>query len=139
MTKLMVSVMFVIACGKGGSTSNTGGSAASGASGGSTAAAPALGGTWKGTWQRAAPASGGGELVLTMGANPTFKRIGTLCPPEETPATVTVTGDKVTIEVATPDVKATYAGVRSGNDITGELVTTCKLGTGNGTWKLTMQ
>jgi hypothetical protein len=91
-------------------------------------------------WSRAAPGpAGGGELLLTTGAKTTFKRGGTMCPPEETPATVTVSGDKVTIEVSEPDVKSTYTGTRSGNVISGELTTTCKLGTGAGTWKMTLQ
>jgi hypothetical protein len=118
-----------MACGKG-STSGGGGSGASGSA--------ALSGTWTGTWKRSPPGPpGGGDLVLTIGASTTLKRAGTMCPPEETPATVSVAGDKVTIEVATPDVKATFTGTRNGGDITGELVTTCSLGTGTGTWTLT--
>ena len=83
--------------------------------------------------------AGGGELHLSVGAKTTFKRGGTLCPPEETPATVTVTGDTVKIEVSTEEVKATYTGKLSGKEITGDLITTCKLGTGTGTFKMTQQ
>ena len=133
---VVASMCLVMACGKGGGSSASSGSAA----GSSAGTASALTGTWSGTWSRAAPGpAGGGELLLTTGAKTTFKRGGTMCPPEETPATVTVVGDKVTIEVSEPDVKSTYTGTRSGNVISGELTTTCKLGTGAGTWKMTMQ
>jgi len=103
------------------------------------APAPAAGeltGEWSGSWNRTKPVRGGGELHLSVGAKTMLKRVGTACPPEETPATVTVSGNAVKIEVSTDDLKASYTGTRTGDDISGDLTTTCKAGTGTGTWKL---
>ncbi len=124
-------MLAIAACGKSGGDS--GGSAAAPAGG-----QAALAGEWSGSWQRD-QIGGGGELHLSVGAKTTFKRGGTMCPPEETPATVTVTGNTVKIDVSTDEVKATYMGTRNGKEITGELTTTCKLGTGTGKWKMTAQ
>lgn len=139
---LVMSMWLAVACGKGGGSSTSTGSASGSSSGASPAGA--LTGTWSGAWKRAAPApAGGGDLLLTTGATTRFKRGGTMCPPEETPATVTVAGDKVTIEVSEPDVKSTYTGTRAGNELSGDLTTTCKLNgvltTGTGTWTMTLQ
>lgn len=138
---MSIAFVVVIGCGKGSKSGSGGGSSGGSNSAGGASAAPtsgALAGTWTGTWKRSPPGPpGGGDLVLTTGATTTLKRAGTMCPPEETPATVSVAGDKVTIEVSTADVKATYTGTRNGSDISGELVTTCSLGTGTGTWTLT--
>jgi hypothetical protein len=138
---MSIAFVVVMGCGKGSKSGSGGGSSSGSSSAGSASGAPtsgALAGTWTGTWKRSPPGPpGGGDLVLMTGATTTLKRVGTMCPPEETPATVSVAGDKVTIEVATPDVKATFTGTRNGSDISGELVTTCSLGTGTGTWMLT--
>ena len=123
-------VLAIAACGKSGGGESSGSGAAAPVAGGD------LTGEWSGSWTRAKPVGGGGELHLSVGAKTTLKRAGTACPPEETPATVTVSGNSVKIEVSTDEVKATYSGTRSGREITGELITTCKLGTGTGTWKL---
>jgi len=131
MMRTLALVMAFAACGKSGGDGS--GSAAP-----APAAGAALAGEWSGSWQRD-QIGGGGELHLSVGATTTFKRGGTMCPPEETPATVTVTGNTVKIEVSTDEVKATYTGTRNGKEITGELTTTCKLGTGTGKWKMTAQ
>lgn len=105
----------------------------------SAAADPAqLSGEWSGSWQRTKPVPGGGELHLSVGKTTTLERVGTACPPAKTPATVTVSGDKVDIEVSTAEVKASYVGTRSGKQMSGTLTTTCKAGTGTGTWKLAL-
>jgi hypothetical protein len=83
------------------------------------------------------PVAGGGELHLTVGATTKLRRVGTACPPDETPATVTLTGNSVTITVATDSVKGTFTGTKSGKEMSGELTVSCKAGTGTGTWKLT--
>ena len=140
MLRHTILIAMLCACGKSSSTPTPGSTSGSPPAAGSGAGALAEG-KWTGTWKRSI--GGGGTLELVVGATTTFKRIGTMCPPEETPATVTVVGDKVSIDVATPDVTATYSGTRAGKKITGDLVTTCKLGgaptptTGNGTFELT--
>ena len=124
----VIAMCGLVACGKSDSKAPP--------STGSATTSGALEGKWTGTWTRQGGPAGGGELVLNVGATTTFKRANTMCPPEETPASVKVDGDNVTIEVATPEVTATYSGKRNGKEIAGELVTTCKLGTGHGVWKL---
>ena len=137
-----IAMCSLVACGKSDSKATTGAASGSTPPGsattttGSAKPSGALEGKWTGTWTRQGGPAGGGELVLNVGATTTFKRANTLCPPEETPAIVKVDGDNVTIEVATPEVTATYSGKRNGKEIVGELVTTCKLGTGHGVWKL---
>jgi hypothetical protein len=149
MIRTVLLIAALAACGKskdtGGAAQPSGGSgqpSAGSAQPSSGSAQPSSGGalaagTYTGTWTRTVGPKGGGDLVLTVGATTTLRRANTLCPPDETPATVTVAGDKVTIEVATDAVKSTHTGTRSGNEITGELTTTCSAGTGHGTWKLT--
>jgi hypothetical protein len=135
MMRTAVLVLAIAACKSGGGTAAGSGSAPAEPA----AAAAANGdvtGEWSGSWHRDKPVPGGGELHLSIGAKTTLKRVGTACPPEETPATVTVTGNTVKIEVATDEVKATYTGTRNGKEMSGELTTTCKIGTGAGTWKL---
>ena len=95
-------------------------------------------GEWSGSWARTKPVPGGGELHLSVGKTTTLKRVGTACPPEVTPATVTLSGDKVDIEVATAEVKASFVGTRSGKQMSGTGTVTCKLGTGTATWKLAL-
>jgi hypothetical protein len=104
---------------------------------GSAAAGPSeVAGEWSGKWHRDKPVPGGGELHLSVGDKTTLKRVGTACPPEETPATVTVAGKEVSIVVDTKEVKALFKGTKSGKEMTGELTVTCAKGTGSGTWTL---
>lgn len=124
----LVLVLALASCGKGDAPKATTG----GGGGGDVK------GTWSGAWERK-EFPGGGPLVLTMGEHPTLKRTGTACPPEETPVTVNISGDDVTIEIATADVTGKLTGKRTGNAMSGELVMTCKLGTGHGTWSMTAQ
>jgi hypothetical protein len=130
-------VLALASCGKSDAPKATG-TAPAGAPASAPASANDLKGTWSGTWTRKEIA-GGGPLVLTLGEHPTLKRTGTACPPEETPVTVTSSGDQVTIEIATADVTGKLTGTRTGNEMSGELVMTCKLGTGHGTWSMTAQ
>jgi len=95
-----------------------------------------LTGEWSGSWHREKPVAGGGELHLSIGDKTTLKRVGTACPPAETPATVTVTGDDVKIEIVSDKLKGTFVGKRAGKDITGTMTVSCSAGTGTGTWKL---
>src|SRR5262245_61689750 len=81
----LILILALASCGKSDAPKATGSAPAS---------AGDLKGTWSGTWQRKEIA-GGGPLVLTLGEHPTLKRTGTACPPEETPVTVTTSGDQV--------------------------------------------
>jgi len=131
----LILVLALASCGKSDAPKATGSAPASAPA---SAGTSDLKGTWSGTWQRKEIA-GGGPLVLTLGEHPMLKRTGTACPPEETPVTVNVAGDDVTIEIATADVTGKLTGKRTGNEMSGELVMTCKLGTGHGTWAMKAQ
>jgi len=125
------------ACGKSNESATATGGGGSAAPGPAAAAASgALKGTWTGSWQRAQPAPGGGALELTIGDKTTLKRVGTACPPEETPATVTLSGNAITIEIATPEVQGKLTGTKTDKEMSGELTMTCSLGTGHGKWQL---
>jgi len=124
------------ACGKSNEASTSSGGSAAPGPAPAAAAAGALKGTWTGSWQRAQPAPGGGALELTIGDKTTLRRVGTACPPEETPVTVTTSGNQVTIEIATPEVQGKLTGTLAGKAMSGELTMTCSLGTGHGKWQL---
>jgi hypothetical protein len=130
MWKLAWMTAVVIACGKSGSSEPKQGAPATG---------PAT--TWKGTWTRTEPVPGGGAMTLVVPANApgTVTADGSACITANTPIHVAIDGANVTMDISAGDTTASYTGTIAGNEMSGTMTVSCKVGTGKGTFKLTKQ